>query len=186
MLHSLHGLFETVLAPALAERLTLVLNHVLAAESVATERLQAHSGRSFQVQLQGWPALLPAPPALAWRISAAGLLEWTGAEVGAGANAPELVVTVDASNPAMAAARALGGAAPSVQIDGDAQLAADVNWLLNNLRWDVAADLERVFGPLVAGQVHQMGRAVARGMRAAAASAGGAANTWRARDRAAS
>ena len=44
-------------------------------------------------------------------------------------------------------ARALGGTPPPVQIDGDAQLAGDVNWLLLNLRWDVAADLERLFGP---------------------------------------
>jgi ubiquinone biosynthesis accessory factor UbiJ len=190
MLHSLHGLFETALAPALAERLTLVLNHVLAAESVATERLSPHAGRMFKVQLQGWPSLLPPLPQLAWRISAAGLLEWAPSAEG---STPELVVTVDASNPALLVARALGGVSPAVQIEGDAQLAADVNWLLNNVRWDVAADLERVFGPLVAQQVHQMGRAVVRGMRAAGNATGnatghaadGAANTWRTRGRAA-
>ena len=62
-------------------------------------------------------------------------------------DAPDLAVQVDASNPALLLARMVGGEAPAVQIDGDAQLAGDVNWLLLNLRWDVAADLERL-GPI--------------------------------------
>ena len=93
----------------------------------------------------GWPALLPPPPALAFRVTPAGLLEWCGGtELPAEA---DLVVRVDASNPLLLSARAMAGDMPQVAIDGDAQLAADVNWLLQNLRWDVAADLERLFGP---------------------------------------
>jgi ubiquinone biosynthesis protein UbiJ len=64
-------------------------------------------------------------------------------------------------------ARALGGTQPEVQIDGDAKLAGDVNWLLQNLRWDVAADLERLFGPVVAQQVHKIGSMMAHAVRAA-------------------
>jgi len=30
--------------------------------------------------MQGWPALLPPPPALAFRVTPAGLLEWCGGE----------------------------------------------------------------------------------------------------------
>ncbi|CAD5369132.1 conserved hypothetical protein [Rubrivivax sp. A210] len=160
MLQSLHAL----VAPALAERLTLLLNHVLAAEAVATEKLRPHAGRVVSVTLAGWPALLPAPPALAWRVTPAGLLEWCGADADA---APDLAVQVDATNPALMAARALAGEPASVQIDGDAQLAGDVNWLIQNLRWDVAADLERLFGPLVAQQLSQLGRSAAAGLRLA-------------------
>ena len=80
---------------------------------------------------------------------------------------PDLAVQVDAANPALLVARALAGEAPAVQIDGDAQLAGDVNWLLQNLRWDVAADLERQFGPVVAQQLHTLGSAFAKGLRAA-------------------
>ena len=43
-----------------------------------------------------------------------------------------------------AVSRAMAGDKPPVSIDGDAQLAGDVNWLLLNLRWDIAADLERL------------------------------------------
>ena len=70
MLHSL----QTLLAPALLEWLTLVINHVLAAESVATDKLRAHAGRTVSLALNQWPALLPTPPLLAWRVTPAGLL----------------------------------------------------------------------------------------------------------------
>jgi ubiquinone biosynthesis protein UbiJ len=164
MLNSL----QEVLAPAFAERLTLVLNHVLGAEAVATERLRPHAGRTLALTLAGWPALLPRPPALAWRVTPAGLLEWCGAE---SLPTPDLGVQIDASNPALLLVRAVGGALggppPAVQIEGDAQLAGDVNWLIQNLRWDVAADLERLFGAPVAQQLHQAGRSVAAGVKAA-------------------
>ena len=74
---------------------------------------------------------------------------------------------MEASNPALVLARALAGEPPAVRIDGDAALAGDVNWLLQNLRWDVAADLERLFGPAVAGPLHQLGRMLAGAVRKA-------------------
>jgi ubiquinone biosynthesis protein UbiJ len=136
---------------------------------VASARLIPHAGRRVVVQLTGWPSLLPAPPPLRWQVTAAGLLEWGGlvANPEAGDEAMELRVGIDASNPAALVARALAGERPAVQVDGDAAFAADIGWLLQNLRWDVAADLERFFGPVVAHQMHQMGRALARGLRAA-------------------
>ena len=69
-------------------------------------------------------------------------------------------------------ARMLGGERPAVQFEGDAQFAADVNWLLANLRWDIAGDLESVFGPVVAQQLHQLGSAVAGALRTAVNAAG--------------
>lgn len=174
MLHSLNAL----LAPALAERLTLLLNHVLGSESVATERLRPHSGATLALQLPGWPALLPPPPALAWRITPAGLLDWCGAD---GAAQPDLAVTLDASNPAAVLARALSGQAPEVKIDGSAQLAGDVNWLLQNLRWDVAADLDRLFGPQMAQPLHQLGRVLSQAVRGALKAAGSLGEQLRAR-----
>lgn len=160
MLHRLHAL----LAPAVAERLTLVINHVLGSEAVAVQRLRPHAGRTLGLTLQGWPALLPPPPALAWRVTPAGLLEWCGPD---GVAVPDLSVQLDASNPAAMAARALAGELLPLAIDGDAVLASDVNWLLQNLRWDVAADLERLFGPVVAQQLHRLGSAFAGALRRA-------------------
>jgi ubiquinone biosynthesis protein UbiJ len=167
-----------MLAPALAERLTLLLNHVLSAEAVATERLRAHQGSTLSLSLVGWPAMLPPPPTLAWRITPAGLLDWCGA---AGVDAPDLGVRLDASNPAATLSRVLGGEPPEVQIEGQAQLAGDVNWLLHNLRWDVAADLDRLFGPQLAQPLHQVGRMLSQGLRTALKGATALGEQWRAR-----
>jgi ubiquinone biosynthesis protein UbiJ len=38
------------------------------------------------------------------------------------------------------------GDRPPVRIEGDVQLAADVNWLVDNVRWDLEDDLARVIG----------------------------------------
>lgn len=160
MLHTLPNL----LAPAILERLTLLANHVLGSEAVATERLRPHAGRRLELQLGAWPSLLPAPPPLAWRVTPAGLLEWQGLQPGA---APELRVQLDASNPAALAARLMAGEPPALQIEGDAQFAADINWLAQNLRWDMAADLERFFGPVVAQQLAAVASALAKGLKGA-------------------
>ena len=165
MLHTLNSL----LAPAVMERLTLVVNHVLAGETVATERLKAHAGRTLELAASGWPTLLPALPPCVFRVTPAGLLEWAGLEAQAAA---DLTVRLDASNPALLMVRAVAGELPPVAIDGDAQLAGDVNWLLQNLRWDVAADLERFFGPTVAQQLHRLGSALAAAVRKAVQGAG--------------
>jgi ubiquinone biosynthesis protein UbiJ len=162
MLHTLHQL----VAPAAMERLTLAINHVLAGEVAATERLKAHAGRSVRVQLEQWPNLLPALPPLAYQVTPAGLLEWRGIDAPADA---DLRVRVDASNPARLFARALAGETPALQIDGDAALATDIHWLVDNLRWDVAADLEPLIGPAAAHEVVRLGSALARGLRSAVA-----------------
>lgn len=162
MIEPLHRL----LAPAVMARATLALNHVLAAEPVANDRLRPHAGRWVRLRLDAWPALLPPPPSLAFKVTPAGLLEWGGDETAAAA---DLLLKVDASNPALMLARLAAGERPVVTIEGDAGLAADVDWLVQNLRWDVAGDLEVVLGPVAAEQLAGLGTALARGLRAALA-----------------
>jgi ubiquinone biosynthesis protein UbiJ len=162
MLHAL----QQLVAPAVMERLTLALNHVIGSEQAAVERLKPHAGRSLRVQLDHWPGLLPDPPPLAFTVTPAGLLEWRGNDAPADA---DLQVRIDAANPALLFARALAGEAPALQIQGDAALATDVNWLVDHLRWDIAADLEPLIGPAAAHEVVRMGSALARGLRRAAA-----------------
>ncbi|MFP5397305.1 MAG: hypothetical protein ACLGIT_03170 [Gammaproteobacteria bacterium] len=154
----------SLVAPAMMERLTLVTNHVLAAEPAATQRLAVHRGRRLQVELAGWPALLPPPPRLAFRVTPAGLLEWSADDDAAPA---DLHVRVDAANPALLAARVMAGDTPAVEIAGDSALATDVHWLIDNVRWDVEADLERLFGARVAREIARAGSALARALRAA-------------------
>lgn len=167
---------NALLAPALMERAALALNHVLSSEPEAAARLVAHKGKLVRVQLDNWPGLLPVPPLLGFRVTPAGLVEWVGEDITA-----DLRVRVDAANPAALALRLAAGEQPSVEIDGDAQLAADIDWLLKNLRWDVEADLERLFGPGAAHELHRLGSWFAKGLRAAMARATAMAGPLRAR-----
>jgi ubiquinone biosynthesis protein UbiJ len=160
MLHALNEL----LAPAAMERLTLVVNHVLRADPQAATRLAAHAGRCIEVAPSAWPAWLPAWPRLAFHVTPAGLMEWCGL---GGVDAADLKVRINAGQPARLAAQALSGEAPAVEIEGDAALAGEIHWLLQHVRWDVAADLERLFGPVVAQGLHQAGRWLVGGLRTA-------------------
>jgi ubiquinone biosynthesis protein UbiJ len=158
MLHNLQGL----LVPAVVERLVLVINHVLAGEPVAMQRLVPHSGCVIALELLNWPALLPAPPVLRFRVTPPGLLEWCGLDDEPTA---DLSVQLDAANPALLFARALAGEPPPLTIAGNAALATDIQWLVDNLRWDVEGDLERWFGPVVARQLARLGSMLAAGLR---------------------
>ncbi len=153
-------------------RLILLLNHVLAAEPVATLRLQPHAGRCLRVVAEGWPRLLsmlmPPPAPLEVVVTPAGLFELRPTLEGLdAAAAPDLEVVVDSHDPLSLMARVLSGGTPQLRLSGDAQFAADVNWLVENLRWDLTADLERLWGPLSAQQLRTWGQAFARALREA-------------------
>jgi ubiquinone biosynthesis protein UbiJ len=162
MLHALHAWF----VPAALDRAVLLANHVLAGEEMAIQRLRPHAGRVVRVQAQGWPELLPPWPPVDLRLTAAGLLE----RAGEGASAfgePDLHLGVDASNPAGLAWRLAMGERPAVQVQGDAALAADVDWVVSHVRWDLAADLERVLGPGPAQAMTVFASSLARALREA-------------------
>ncbi len=154
--------FNALLAPALMDRLVLVVNHVLSAEPQAVARLLPHRGKVLRLELMQLPRLLPAPPPLAFVVTPAGLVEWCRGPVDA-----DLRVRLEAANPAALALQALRGTMPALAIEGDAQLAADVDWLLKNLRWDVVDDLDRLFGPAVAHELHRLGSGLAGALRSA-------------------
>ncbi len=160
MFHTLNS----QLGSAAIERVTLLVNHVLAAEPVATERLRAHSGHSIQLQFDGWPSLLPALPLTAFRVTPAGLIEWCGELA---PTEPDLRVSVDASNPALAMVQALSGTRPKVDVAGDAAFATDLNWLVDNLRWDVQDDLARIVGVAPAREIARVAAGIAAGLREA-------------------
>ncbi len=156
---------RSLVLPAALQRLTLLVNHLLSAEPVALERLLPHNGKRLRVEFVDWPALLPAPPVAMFQVTPAGLLEWCG-QGDAAADAPaELQLGVAAANPALLMARLAAGERPDVVVQGDAQFAADVNWLADNLRWDLEADLARVVGPLPARQLAGLGAMLAAGLR---------------------
>lgn len=150
---------RALLTPAVMERVTLLLNHVLGREPAATARLQPHAGALIEVVPDRWPSLLPRPPEAVFRITPAGLLEWSDAGA---VGAPGLRVVFDAANPAALALQLARGRVPTAHVEGDSRLAGDIDWLIANVRWDIADDLESTFGPTVSRALSSVGEA-ARG-----------------------
>ncbi len=141
------------------------MNHLLAAEPAAMQRLLPHSGKTLRVELTNWPSLLPLPPVVVFCVTPAGLLEQGSDADADGAGEAHLQLRIAAPNPALLMLRLAAGERPAVEVQGDAQFAADVNWLAENLRWDLEGDLARVIGPLPARQVAALGSALAAGLR---------------------
>ncbi len=146
----------TSLMPAALERLVLLVNHVLWAEPAAVERLRGHAGRRMRIEWQVEPGPWPAPPAVGLLVTAAGLFELVEAHP----DAPDLRLRIALAAPHRQALQWLAGAPPEVAVEGDAQFAADLAWLGQNLRWDVAHDLERLLGPAPAQAIARLGEAL--------------------------
>jgi ubiquinone biosynthesis protein UbiJ len=128
--------------PAL-ERVVLLLNHVISREMVAMERLKPHAGALLEVRAEPQLPWLPPLPAMRLRVTPAGLLEACGPD---NDDIPTLRVLLDASQP-LAFAQALAeGRVPPAQVEGDVRLAAEADWLMANLRWDLMDDLEAALG----------------------------------------
>ena len=58
----------------------------------------------------------------------------------------DLSLTATDDSPARIAQSLLRGDKPAIRIEGDVQLAAEVNWLVDHVRWDVEEDLARIIG----------------------------------------
>lgn len=168
MLQALHDL----VAPAVLDRLVLLANHVLAGEPEAVRRLLPHAGRCITLEFVDCPAPLPHLAPVALRVTPAGLLEACGPGEPQAPGEADLQLRVQADDPAALALAALTGQPPPVQLQGDARFAADVNWLIANLRWDVAADLERLFGPALAHRMAAFLAALAGAVTEAVRAAG--------------
>lgn len=143
---------------AALDRLTLLLNHVLADEPQALQRLAQHAGRTFDVEAADWPSLLPAPRPVRWAITRAGLLELTDESVSgtlrASVRTRDLARWLDALQP---------GVRPPIEIEGDSPLAPDLEWVMTHVRWDLAEDLARLIGDPPA---HQLTRLASSGLQA--------------------
>ena len=133
-------------------RLVLLLNHVLMQEPQAMERLRRQSGRIVEGRWRIFHVRLVATPA--------GLLDLAGP-----AGAPDLVLTVTEDSPWALGQAALRGAKPPVRIEGDVQFAAEVNWLVDHVRWDLEEDLARVIGDAPAHTLGQAARSMAEALR---------------------
>jgi ubiquinone biosynthesis accessory factor UbiJ len=117
----------------LQQRIVLALNHVLQQEPEAMARLTRQKGQVAHIEMSPIAIKLIATPA--------GLLDIAPADAKA-----DLTLTVTDSNPLSLLQTTLRGEKPAIQIQGDVQLAAEVNWLVDHVRWDAEEDLSRIIG----------------------------------------
>ncbi|MCP5280583.1 MAG: hypothetical protein H6930_03105 [Rhodoferax sp.] len=133
-------------------RIVLLLNHVLMRESAATERLVRQKGRVVLVQ---WRTFF-----IRFLITPAGLLDLARPDAMA-----DLSLTATDESVGTIAQSLLRGDKPAIRIEGDVQLAADVNWLVDHVRWDVEDDLARVVGDAPAHTLGMVARRMAQVLR---------------------
>jgi ubiquinone biosynthesis protein UbiJ len=153
----LRGLFSALQPPGwlvdeVQNRVVLFLNHVLMGEPQARERLRGQQGRRVRLEWGAFHLTLAA--------TAAGLVERptsTGPD--------DLVVTVAEVSPLGVARTVLAGERPAVDIQGDVQLASELAWLVDNVRWDVEEDLSRFVGDATAHMIVRGAASAARALR---------------------
>lgn len=134
------------------QRLVLFLNHVLMQEKQAQDRLLRQKGRVVHLQWGLFALYLVVTPA--------GLVDRASA-----ASKPDLLLSVATSSPLVIVQSVLAGKAPPVKIDGDVQLAAELGWLAENLRWDAEEDLSRLMGDAPAHALADVARRLLAGLK---------------------
>lgn len=155
-LDALLGQLETRFAPPpwlvdeAHRKLLLIINHVLMNEPAALERLVRQKGRQVEARWRQFSMRLAVTPV--------GLFEWVPA-----AGPVDLQMTVTEVSPALLVQQAVRGEKPAVRIEGDIQLAAEINWLVDHVQWDIEEDVARVLGDVPA---HALGAVVRKALLA--------------------
>jgi ubiquinone biosynthesis accessory factor UbiJ len=150
-------------------RLVSLLNHVLMQEPAAMDRLRAQAGKSVLASTAAFAGFFGQSLQLALAVTPAGLFD-----VAADDASHALTLEVSAQTPLEIAQAFLSGKKPDVRVEGDVQLAADLQWLADNLRWDVEEDLARLVGDVPARAVGDAVRALVAAVRKFAAPRAGA------------
>jgi ubiquinone biosynthesis accessory factor UbiJ len=133
-------------------RVILLLNHVLMQEPEAMTRLVRQKGRTVRVNWRSVQLKLAVTPA--------GLLDLAEPQA-----SPDLTLAVTEGSAVALIQAALRGDKPAVRIEGDVQLAAEVNWLVDHVRWDLEEDLSRIMGDAPAHAAAEAFRRVAQALR---------------------
>ena len=130
----------------------LWLNHVLQQAEHALPRTRRLAGRTLQLRWLGrtW----------GWAFTPAGLLEVRAVDQDA-----DLLLDLGDVSPLTLASQLMRAERPALRIEGDVQLASEVNWLVDHVRWDPEEDLARLVGDAQARFLFQFGRRVMQGLR---------------------
>lgn len=78
----------------------------------------------------------------------------------------DLRITITEQSPLTLLRAAASGGKPATRIEGDVQLAAEINWLTDHVRWDAEEDLSRFVGDAAAHRIASAGRQVLSQLKA--------------------
>lgn len=133
-------------------RVVLLLNHVLMQEPQAMERLTRQKGSVVRMQWRSMTFMVVVTPA--------GLLDVAAPDAQA-----DLTLVITEESPVEIAQNLMSGDKPAIRIEGDVQLAADVSWLIDHVRWDLEEDLARIMGDAPAHGMMQAVGAMAHAVK---------------------
>ena len=145
-------------------RVVLLVNHVVMQEPVAMQRLSRLKGQVILTQWRQFNLRISITPA--------GLFDLAPVDAPA-----DLTLVLTETSPLALAQALMQGDKPAVRIEGDVQLAAEVNWLADHVRWDLEEDLSRILGDAPAHMLAQAVRSGAQALRQFMGSVAGRAAT---------
>ncbi|MDI9332261.1 MAG: hypothetical protein QM527_13330 [Alphaproteobacteria bacterium] len=131
----------------------LFFNHVLLQSEQALPRTRRLAGRSLQMK---WRQVC-----WEWAFTPAGLFETRPVQARA-----DLVLDLGDVSPTQLAALLWRADRPNLRIEGDVQMAAEINWLVDHVRWRPEEDLARLVGDAQARALALLGQRLIQGLRA--------------------
>ncbi len=135
-------------------KVILLINHILLKEPQALDRLKRQRGRTIEVR---WHQL-----SCRVRCTPAGLLELSNSPALEGEmpilKAPDLSIELMEKSVLTLLQMFAASQKPPLHIQGDVQLAAEINWLVDHVRWDLEDDLAKLVGDVNAHQLGKLAR----------------------------
>ncbi len=140
------GAMPSIWQNAILHNLTLAVNHVLQQEPQAIARLSRAKNKTVQLQIQSESS---TDCTVCWCITPAGLLEYIAANKDNQRHVSckfDLCVSIKNPSPETVLQMHMTQQKPEIKVEGDVQLAAEINWLFQHVRWDIEEDLSRLLG----------------------------------------
>ena len=125
------------------------LNHLLASDPHAQDKLGAHAGKTVVFTALGID--------LPWEIEPEGLLR-TATSTALGKEEADLHITLDLDALREAIAKRAPLNLTGARITGDAELAQTLSWLMTHVRWDAEDDLAQLIGDIPAHRISRAGQ----------------------------
>lgn len=140
----------------LTGRLILLINHILLKEPQAMDRIKRQKGRTIEVRWHQFSCRVSCTPA--------GLIEGCQqvplqAQTNI-ARVPDLSIELMEHSLITLMQMFANAEKPPLHIQGNVQLAAEVNWLVDHVRWDLEDDLAKIIGDVNAHQLGKVARYV--------------------------